>query len=553
VRLRTRAPRGRLLSLVVVAVVAAGFMSLGVSEAWSDSPTYDEPVYVAAGLAAVLHHDVSFNDEHPPLPKILAVLPVLLVHPAVPGNGSWSANDEQAYSPRFVRAQIAHGSLRRVTFASRLIPLAESAATAFAIWALGAELFGAAAGACAGVAWLASPFVLGIGHLDGTDVPFALAVTLSSWALARWHRLRTTRALVWAGLAAGGAAAAEISGLLVVLASLAVITVLSWRSGVAQAARKALLAGIAALFVIWLPYVLVNPAATAGPAVLLPRPYADGIGYLYHHDEIPAPGYVDGIRYNGGRLWFWPISLGVKLPAALLVLLVAGSVSWLWLERSVRRRALLTVALPAFLLAAFTMATPEDIGLRYLLPVIALWTAGAAAIVHQATVMPRPARLAIRAGSAGLLAAAALSTGLSFPTSLAWTAPPFRPGYAVATNSDVDWGQGLYSLTAWARGRRLWFSYFGPLGITAADVPGARPLPATAPAGVSGWVAVSATNLTSEDSPELGWLRDYCPVGVLAGSMLIYHFARPPEDASALAPARPALPCPGEWSRRTAS
>jgi hypothetical protein len=25
--------------------------------------------------------------------------------------------------------------------------------------------------------------VLGIGHLDGTDVPFALAVVLSSWAL----------------------------------------------------------------------------------------------------------------------------------------------------------------------------------------------------------------------------------------------------------------------------------------------------------------------------------------------------------------------------------
>jgi hypothetical protein len=28
-----------------------------------------------------------------------------------------------------------------------------------------------------------APLVLGIGHLDGTDVPFALAVVLSSWAL----------------------------------------------------------------------------------------------------------------------------------------------------------------------------------------------------------------------------------------------------------------------------------------------------------------------------------------------------------------------------------
>ena len=59
-------------------LLAACFLGLGLAEAWSDSPTFDEPVYVAAGLAEVLHHDVTFNDEHPPLAKVLAVLPVLL-------------------------------------------------------------------------------------------------------------------------------------------------------------------------------------------------------------------------------------------------------------------------------------------------------------------------------------------------------------------------------------------------------------------------------------------------------------------------------------------
>jgi hypothetical protein len=75
------------LPLAVLVLVAAGFLALGLSEAWSDSPTFDEPVYVAAGIAAVLHHDVTFNDEHLPLPKVLAVLPVLLAHPVIPGNG----------------------------------------------------------------------------------------------------------------------------------------------------------------------------------------------------------------------------------------------------------------------------------------------------------------------------------------------------------------------------------------------------------------------------------------------------------------------------------
>lgn len=55
---------------------------------------------MSADLAAVLHHDVTLNDEHPPLPKVLAVLPVLFAHPLVPANGRWSGNDELRYGAR---------------------------------------------------------------------------------------------------------------------------------------------------------------------------------------------------------------------------------------------------------------------------------------------------------------------------------------------------------------------------------------------------------------------------------------------------------------------
>src|SRR5580658_4522018 len=101
-------------------VVAAGFFTLGVHEAWLDSPTFDEPVYVSAGLAGVLHQDLAFNAEHPVLPKVLAVLPVLLVHPVVPPNGTWHSNDERTYSADFLNAQRRAGTLRAVTFSSRL-------------------------------------------------------------------------------------------------------------------------------------------------------------------------------------------------------------------------------------------------------------------------------------------------------------------------------------------------------------------------------------------------------------------------------------------------
>jgi len=154
--------------------------------------------------------------------------------------------------------------------------------------------------------WLASPFVLGIGHLDGTDVPFALAVVLSSWALARWLRRRSTRALAWLGVALAGAALTEISGLLVTAAGLAVIATASLREGGGrrEAARRALgrtgSAALIALVALWIPYAIADPAVLAHPAAVLPGPYVAGIRYLWSHDTTPAPGYLAGISYTGG-------------------------------------------------------------------------------------------------------------------------------------------------------------------------------------------------------------------------------------------------------------
>ena len=536
------------LPLLVLVLLAVGFLGLGLAEAWSDSPTFDEPVYVAAGLAEVLHHDVTFNDEHPPLPKVLAVLPVLLTHPVIPPNGSWSGNDERSYGARFVTAQLSAGTLRRVTFASRLVPLAESIGVAFVLFALGSELFGPVAGAFAGALWLASPFVLGIGHLDGVDIPFTLATTLSAWALARWLRLRRTHGLAWVGLALAAVAGSQISGLLIVASSLTVIVGFQWRSGIVRALASAGLAALVALAAVWASYVVLAPSVLWQSPSVLPRPYLDGTAYLAAQDTVGTAGYVAGIAYTGGRWWFWPVSLVIKWPAVSLLLLVAGLVACGRLPRGVRGRVAGAVTLPAVLLTVFTLMMPRDIGLRYLLPVIALWAAMAGALLPAITASrPRPRYMA-RAAVAGLLALAILATAWSFPRSLAWTTRPFRPAYTAVTDSNVDWGQGLYALSAWSASRHPLIVYFGPRGITTAAIPGVRTWPAMAPAGISGWVAVSVTALNSSNRRSLAWLRRWCPVGVLDDSILLYHFRRPPPASPGAAPAQPPPLCPGTWS-----
>jgi hypothetical protein len=70
-------------------------------------------------------------------------------------------------------------------------------------------------------------------------------------------------------------------------------------------------------------------------------------------------------------------------------------------------------------------------------------------------------------------------------------------------------------------------AYFGPRGRTAARLRGARPLLGVDRARITGWVAASATLVTGQGD-RLGWLRAYCPVGSIDGSVLLYRFRSPP-------------------------
>jgi len=221
----------------------------------------------------------------------------------------------------------------------------------------------------------------------------------------------------------------------------------------------------------------------------------------------------------------------------LVALVRSGRIS-----RSTWHQVIVAVALPALVLFVFELPNPRTLGVRYLLPSIALWTVLAAPLAVVA------GRRVVTVALGLVVASAAAITVSSYPHSIAYTAPPFRPGYRVATDSNVDWGQDLSLLEAWSRVRHPYVAYFGPRGITDKEIPGARPLVGVSPAAISGWVAASASDLTSTDRVSLGWLRAYCPVGTLGGSILLYHFTVSPTAAPG--PPTPAPLCAGATSRR---
>jgi hypothetical protein len=533
----------RFVRWIVLALCAALFLGFGLSEAWTDSPTFDEPVYVAAGLQAVLNHDLVMNAEHPPLPKVVAILPVLLVRPVVPANSMPKTNDERAYSAQFVRDQVKAGKLRSVTFASRLAVLFEALGVAAVLFALGRRLFGETAGTLAASLWLLSPFVLGLSHLDAVDPSFTLAVVGWSWAMLRWLDRPTTSRSATVGLLGAAVVLSDVTGLLVAALGLVVMLVYGRTRLRRWGIRQCVVAGAISWGAVWLFYIALDPRVALDPTIVLPSPYFQGIRYLASNDTQPAPGYLLGTAWTGGRWWYWPGALVVKTAPTTLLLLVVGPIGWRTVDRPTRLRALAVVAAPALLLLAFNLATPRDIGLRYLLPVLALWLVAASSLVRYGP------RLGPGLGAVAIVVAGVFTIG-SVPDSLAWAAPPFAPAYQSVTNSDVDWGQGLYLLQSWSRGRHPWVAYFGPRGIGANPVPGSHALLGAPLGRVEGWVAVSATDLTSAARLQLGWLRAYCPVGTLGGSILLFRFRVHPTGSTG--PTRPAATCPSSaaWSAR---
>ncbi len=547
---RTVAGPQRRWQLGLIVLLALGFLSLGAIEAWRDSPTYDEPVYVSSGLAGLQRDDLSLNDEHPPLGKLLAALPVLLEHPVTAPAGAAGATDEHVYSAAFVRAQRAAGKLRAVDFAARIVPLLECVALALVLYALASELFGGYAGLLSAALWLASPLVLGLGHLDGVDLPFALTVALFSWALLRWMRERGAKRLLALGVAAALAALTNADGLLIIALGTVLVLGLAlggpddpWRRRLRRALLRAVAFTTIAVAAVWAVYVVLDPSVLDAGLGLLPHPYLEGIRYLAHHDTAPAPSYLLGTAWIGGRWWYWPLSLVVKLPPATLAVLALGPIAWFGLDRARRREAALVTALPAIILCGFDLTMTRDIGVRYLLPVIALWLVAASAAAST------PRALVIRVGLALAVLLGVWSTASSFPNSLAWTSPLFGPPYRVATNSSVDWGQDYFLLQSWDRTHPARVAYFGPAGMTVAGARGVSPLLGVPPALITGWVAVSATDLTT--TAGLAWLRAYCPIGQLGGTILIYRFTHPPSAQPG--PSEPAALCHASASRRISS
>ncbi|EPD68125.1 hypothetical protein HMPREF1211_00671 [Streptomyces sp. HGB0020] len=471
--------------VVLLAQMAAAMVTTAVQQ----TPTIDEPIYVATAADYLHEHRVRFNPEHPPLGKLVIAAGVAIAHPHV----DTKYQGDQSEFGRHVLYESGNDPWR-LMFWARLPMIVLTLLFGLVVFAFARELAGRVAGVTALALYALSPDVIAHGSLATLDVPAAGFVLTSAWLL--WRARRRPRLYVpLAGVALGAALATKMNVLPAVPVLMALAAWSVWRVGardrrriLVRASWAALVTAVVAVAVVWASYLVVDPALRPQtgqpvPAVhglkgllvqLMPFPqsYRDGMRIQFGLENYPWQGFLFGHLYTGSRWYYLPAALLVKTPLGMLALWAAGAVVMVAVRRL--RPAAPYVLLPAAVLLAVAMTGARDFGTRYAVFVPMFLAVAAGCVLAVRWRWTRPV-------AGALLLFVAVSSLRTFPYYLPYSNEAF--GGPAATHlrlhdSNVDWGQDLGRLADRLheryRGERIWLVYKGSgvpsyYGIDAAD------------------------------------------------------------------------------------
>ncbi|MEK7475448.1 MAG: phospholipid carrier-dependent glycosyltransferase [Candidatus Coatesbacteria bacterium] len=530
--------------------------SLHVWFAVSHSATFDEPSYIAAGMALWTTGVDRQMFVHPPLAKRVAGFAAL-----VAGADPAGAGDDRMGAVVLYRTNA--GRAGRLLLAARLATMLAALALTIAVASWAREWWGDGAGALA--AWLLAvePNTLAHGGLATTDIWLTLwlilyARTLWSFLEGSGHRCPRETGGALAGLALGTkfSALAFIPAITVAMAAAVAArgrTVAPLKR-LLRAAPRTLFVAALVLFAIYALQIRVfEPGYGRGgpgswwPIGLTERPdlfLRLGLGWVARYARTGVPAFFLGAVREGRLPAYFPVVFALKVPLGLIGLAVLA-VGW---RLSVRRFGIRELGLALAFLAIFASvaASRLHVGLRHVHPAVVLAVLLAASLVGPGLPSPRWRR------------ALALAGWLWSATTAGRCAPHFLAsfnelaggpggGWRYLADSNLDWGQDLPALARWCRDRgvtSLPLIYFG-----VAD-PGWYGVPVSAENPESrdwrgGLVAISVSYLDgtlTNDLERFGWARALTPVARPGWSIHVYQAPprpRPPRSTRARAGTAP--------------
>ncbi|MGA2347510.1 MAG: glycosyltransferase family 39 protein, partial [Candidatus Sulfotelmatobacter sp.] len=319
-----------------------------------ESVTIDEVAHIGAGVSYLQKLDMRMNQEHPPLAKVLAAIPLVVrgVH-ADYSQVSWPFS-VKLFNQMLGEWVFGHWLIARwndpvaTVFWARLPMLGLTLVLGIVLFAYGSRLGDPWGGLLCLCAYATMPTMLAFGPLVLTDMAITLFAVLTLWAFASMWRSPSHGTVLRFGLALSGALLSKFSAGLLFFCFAAFILSLRWRPAPEQPTDKAelrrwrrirwwsLTKGIvvAALAVYAVYFVLSwneptdslyflghNAAALVLRRLLMP-PWIYLRGLTLFALTAKPPAFILGHTYPHGVWFYFPVLFLLKSPLAFLLLLL---------------------------------------------------------------------------------------------------------------------------------------------------------------------------------------------------------------------------------------
>jgi hypothetical protein len=464
--------------------------------------TIDEPDHVAAGMEWLSAGKYLYEDQHPPLARVMGAL-----GPYLAGE-RWHAGPDSYREGYRILGRDAHYDRTLALARAGILPFFWIASAVVFLWSY--RTAGAPAALLATLLFTTLPPVLAHSGLATTDMAAAAWMGAAALASLYWVERPSRRRMLLFGAALGLACLSKFSAVLFLPAAL----LLMHRAQLWRHRRQLAAACAVAFLVVWAGYRFTF-ARVDYLHLRLPAPrFFTGMATLWAHNAAGHASYLWGQRSSTGFWYYYPAALALKTPLATLLLAGGAAVA------AVRRR----IAAPAaFCLAILlcALASRINIGVRHVLPLYVGLSVMAGAV---AAAMLR--RNAGRWLLAALLLWQVASGALQHPDYLAYTNEiAGRHPENFLADSDLDWGQDMKRLADRLRRAGATEVTFVPFNRTypaLAGHPFPRMLPGDPARPSPGWNAVSVSTWKIFGPP--AWPASIPPRERIGRSILLWWF-----------------------------
>ena len=549
------------LLLVVMALLAGG-------AARRESITIDEIAHTGAGVSYLQKLDMRMNEEHPPLAKIVAALPLVLrgAH-ADYSHISWTISGKLFY--QFLGEWVfghyfllqwndPHSTLLWARASMLLLTLL----LGFILYLYGSRLGGSWGGLLCLSAFVTMPTFLAFGPLVITDIALALFWVLVVWQLPRMWCSHTHGTVMKFGLALAGAFLSKFSSGLLFFVFIGFALSLRWKPLPEQpleklerrrwrrrAWRNLALGTLWAAVFVYFAYLVLSwnqptdsfsiiphfPASLVLRRLLMP-PWLYVRGLLFFALSAGSrPTFILGHAYPHGVWFYFPVLFFLKAQMTfLLLLLIAVLAAW-FVKRHPSTPSSISSGMDLHWravwvsLVVFTgacMLNRLDISIRH-------FTVGLALTVLLLAPLPRtlqrlresrPQVARIGTWLAVVLVLTSIVTAFRiYPNYLPYlnALSLGRPGYTLVNDSNLDWNHAIPEVETFVRQRGLSRVLLDQYGFSDPKiyVPEAVEWDCQQPGAHDGgqWAVVSANFMV--DAGSCLWLMTYPHQALAGGSM----------------------------------